>query len=161
MSGDAEVAREISQDVFLKAFRNLPRFRGEAAFATWLFTIVVTTCRNAAAYNKLRDKHRQAPPRGRDFATEEDPMGSLPDAGPGPAAIVESRETAVLIRTALARTPEEHRRILVLRDVSGFSYDEIAGILRCPVGTVKSRVARARLALREELVRLGYDGPGE
>jgi RNA polymerase sigma factor (sigma-70 family) len=160
MLGDEEMAREAAQDVFLRAFRNLSRFRGDAAFATWLFTIVVSTCRNMASYNRVRDR-RRLDPRGREFDSPEDPVAALPDTRPGPAAAVEQRETAGLLLSALHNLPEAHRQMLVLRDVNDFSYDDIARILGCPPGTVKSRIARARLLLREELVRLGYDGPGE
>lgn len=161
MLGDPETARETAQEVFLKAFRNLPKFRGEAAFSTWLFTIVVTTCRNAAAYQRVRDRRRRMGGPGRDFDEAEDPMNGVPDPGPGPAGMVERREAAALLREALGRLPDGQRQILVLRDVNDFSYEEIGRVLGCPEGTVKSRIARARLMLREELERSGYEGPGE
>ncbi len=143
---DPEEAWDVAQDGFIRAFQALPSFRGDSAFYTWLFRIVM---------NVARDRARQHAARGRAFGTErvdeEDWDRILVDQGTAPdanAAQVEERER---IGRALATLSEPHRAIIMLSDLEGLSYREIAEVLDIPMGTVMSRLHNARRRLREAL----------
>jgi RNA polymerase sigma-70 factor (ECF subfamily) len=143
---DPEEAWDVSQDAFVRAFQALGSFRGDSAFYTWLFRIVM---------NVARDRARQHAARGRAFGTERvaeaDWDRALADQGPAPdtrAAEVEERER---IGRALATLSEPHRAIIMLSDLEGLSYREIAEVLRIPMGTVMSRLHNARRRLRDAL----------
>jgi RNA polymerase sigma-70 factor (ECF subfamily) len=150
MLGRQEDASDASQDAFLTAFRYLDRFRGEAAFSTWLHRITVNAC-----YDMLRKRTREpllhASPA--DGSPEPEPGSPLPDHAERVAQALDAQE-------ALARVPEEFRAALVLADVEDLPYEEIAAILQIAVGTVKSRVHRGRLALARALGRGEPVGPG-
>jgi RNA polymerase sigma-70 factor, ECF subfamily len=143
---DPEEAWDASQDAFIRAFQALASFRGDSAFYTWLFRIVM---------NVARDRARQHAARGRAFGTERveeaDWERALADQGAAPdthAAAVEERER---ISRALATLSESHRAIIMLSDLEGLSYREIAEVLDIPMGTVMSRLHNARRRLREAL----------
>lgn len=148
--GDPEDAREAAQESFLRAFRALRKFRGEASFRTWIIGITINVCRNraAAAEEKVRRRSRSTEPQ-----EEDDPPEGLPvvDGAPGPERQVYGGELKEALGRALMALPSEHREILVLREVQGLEYEELADALSLPVGTVKSRLCRARQALRELL----------
>lgn len=159
MVGDAQNARDLTQDIFLRAFRYLNNFRGDGKFSTWLFTIASSTCKNALAYYSIREKYAQ-----RDFYDPEGEGGReslqlVPDFTNAPEPAAMRSATAEALRQALARIPENYRKMIVLRDVNDFSYEEIARITGVSLGTVKSRIARGRLLLREKLIGLGCFGP--
>ena len=143
---DADEAWDVSQDAFIRAFQALPSFRGDSAFYTWLFRI---------AMNVARDRARQHAARGRAFGTErvdeKDWDRALVDHGTAPdasAAQIEERERIV---KALATLSEPHRAIIMLSDLEGLSYREIAEVLSIPMGTVMSRLHNARKRLRDSL----------
>src|SRR6266545_3742993 len=143
---DPEEAWDVSQDAFIRAFQALASFRGDSAFYTWLFRIVI---------NVARDRARQHAARGRAFGTErveeEDWDRALADQGTAPdthAAQVEERER---IGRALSTLSEQHRAIIMLSDLEGLSYREIAEVLNIPMGTVMSRLHNARRRLRATL----------
>lgn len=136
-------AEDVAQEVFLRAYRGLKSFRGQSAFKTWLYQIATNTART----------HFDRQSRRR-----EDAAGTLSDEGPDgppPAASDEDLEAQLLLRDrldrALAALPGDQREIVVLRDVEGFEYKEIAKMLSIPIGTVESRIFRARAKLRELL----------
>jgi len=143
---DPDEAWDVAQDAFIRAFQALPSFRGDAAFYTWLFRIVM---------NVARDRARQHAARGRAFGTERVDekewdrilvdQGTAPDAS---ATQVEERER---IGRALATLSEPHRAIIILSDLEGLSYREIAEVLNIPMGTVMSRLHNARRRLRDAL----------
>lgn len=143
---------DVTQDVFLKAIGALPRFRGEASLETWLFRIATNACRD-----HLRRKRWQRLLFLRKPEDEADPV----DAAAAESDPVEESELRSAVRAALRELPARHREIIVLRDVEGFSYEEIAAILGCSAGTVKSRLfyARARLAKRLQQMGFGTDRP--
>lgn len=130
-------AMELTQDVFVKAWQALPGWRPEARFSTWLLQIA----RNAAL-DHLRRRQRVQ------FAPLEDGF-DVADAAPGPEARYASRQQQVRLDRALLRIAPEHRDILLLREIEGLAYGELADILGVAEGTVKSRLARARAALLE------------
>lgn len=149
-SGNEYDARDIVQEVFLRVYRSLGSFRGDSGFSTWIYRIAMNICvdfaRRSAAAPQL------AVLDGEDDATRTLPDGNLSHQ---PETAAEAAELRDEIQLALAELTEEHRTIVLLRDVSGLSYDEIARTLQLTEGTVKSRLARARKSLREILLRRG------
>jgi RNA polymerase sigma-70 factor (ECF subfamily) len=137
VTGDAEEALDASQEAFLSALRHLDRFRGDAAFTTWIHRIAVN-----ASYDRLRARSRA--PMLHVLADDDGPPPETGPPAPDPAdAVADAADVAA----ALANVPEEFRAALVLADVEDLPYDEISAILEVPVGTVKSRVHRGRVAL--------------
>jgi len=143
---DPEEAWDVAQDAFIRAFQALPSFRGDSAFYTWLFRIVM---------NVARDRARQHAARGRAFGTErvdeKDWDRILVDQGTAPDANATQVEEREKIRRALATLSEPHRAIIMLSDLEGLSYREIAEVLNIPMGTVMSRLHNARRRLRDAL----------
>ena len=151
MSGNREDALDLSQESFLRAYKALKRFRGQSSFGTWLFRITNNTC-----IDELRRKKRQPQLVVSTDAVIKTEDGEyqfeVPDSpDETPEALALTQELKNQIQQALQNLSEEHRAALVLRDVEGYSYEEIADILQLNLGTVKSRINRARLALRQEL----------
>ncbi len=155
--GDAEEARDLSQDVFLQVYRTLGRFEGRSSLATWIFRIVVNQCRNRQRWWRRRRKDRACPIEALTPADE----ARLTAAGKpdGPYEQARRREEAVRVQKALEGVSFEHRAILLLREVECLSCEEIAVALGVPQGTVKSRLSRAREALRQRLAPARDDGP--
>ena len=148
-SGSPEDAADITQEVFLRAWRSIESFRGDSGFSTWLFRITMNLCVDFA-----RHKHAQPQTQPRGIG-EEDSERPIPDTAPTPEEHLDNRELGRELAAALDEVSEEHRRIVLLRDVSGLSYTEIAEVLEISEGTVKSRLSRARIALRTVLLRRG------
>lgn len=143
-------AQDVVQEAFVMAYTKLHLFQGHSSFYTWLFRIA----RNLAI-TRLRSKKTMV---SLDVGTTENDGQSLPvaviDDQPRPDETLERREEIVRLHQALGRLSEEHRAILVLRELEDLDYDAISDILQIPVGTVRSRLHRARLQLREELERM-------
>lgn len=158
MLGTSSAAADATQMTFLKAYEALESFRGEANFSTWLYRITVNVC-----LDELR--RRKNDPIS---LTEEDEDGELsgvrdvPDETEEPARSAEQKELQRLVHEGIGRLPEDFRTVIVLYDIRGLSYQEISEVLGIPLGTVKSRLNRARNALREEMaVYLElFDGAG-
>ena len=148
-SGSPEDAADITQEVFLRAWRSIESFRGDSGFSTWLFRITMNLCVDFA-------RHKHAQPQTQPLVIgEEDSERPIPDTAPTPEEHLDNRELGRELAAALDEVSEEHRRIVLLRDVSGLSYTEIAEVLEISEGTVKSRLSRARIALRTVLLRRG------
>lgn len=139
-------AEEIAQTVFVKVWKALPQFRGASAFSTWLYRLTLNAC---------TDHYRRERKRRGDLSLDDPDLSPIRDAAPSPEEIVIQREEEAILRKALAELPEQHRVILILREMDGLDYQEIAQVLELQVGTVKSRLARARRALREKLLAEG------
>ena len=137
-SGNPEDAADITQEVFLRAWRSIENFRGDSGFSTWLFRITMNICVDHA-------RHR---PQTTTRTTEDDEERPIHDTAPTPEEQLDNRELGRELAAALAEISEEHRRIVLLRDVSGMSYSEIAEILEISEGTVKSRIALRRILLQ-------------
>jgi RNA polymerase sigma-70 factor (ECF subfamily) len=135
LSGDADKAREVTQDTFIRAFARLPQFRGDAAFSTWLHRIVLTIVSNARR-TELR--------LGREVALDEADLieAAAPEAEP---------DLKECIARAIEGLSEAYRNTLIMHDIEGYTHAEIAGILGVPEGTSKSRLSAARAQLRQEL----------
>jgi RNA polymerase sigma-70 factor (ECF subfamily) len=154
--GETEEARDVAQEVFLQVFRTLGRFEGRSTLKTWIYRIVVNQCRNRQRWWRRRRKDRSCPI---DALTPAD-EARLAEAGTrseAPDERLERRERARAVQSALARLSFEHRAVLLLREVEALSCEEIAGTLSLPEGTVKSRLSRAREALRRALPNGGEE----
>ena len=148
--GDRDEALDVSQEVFLRVFRTLSSFRGQSALRTWIYRIVINQVRNRQRW--WRRRHRSdvisLDQHLREFGDLESKRDVLPDR------LLASKETAARIWDALERLPFDQRTALILREVEGLRYEEIAFSLNVAVGTVKSRLTRARQALRADLLGL-------
>ena len=143
----AEV-EDVAQEAFLKAYRALPSFRGESAFYTWLYRIGVNT-----AKNYLMAKSRRTPTTTEVDADEAEAFedaGLLHDVNT-PEHILQSKQVGQTVNAAMDALPEDLRNAIVLREIEGLSYEEIAAEMGCPIGTVRSRIFRAREAVAEKL----------
>jgi RNA polymerase sigma-70 factor (ECF subfamily) len=140
--GSADIACDVVQDAFVQAYVKLETFQRASAFYTWLYRIAF----NLAVSRRRRDRPSVSVEHARDVLGHE-PV----DRGPPPSARLEREERACQLRSALAALSEEHRAILVLREVDGFAYEQLSQILDLPIGTIRSRLYRARLQLRDQL----------
>jgi RNA polymerase sigma-70 factor, ECF subfamily len=148
MLGDYDEAAETSQEVFLSAYRAIDRFRGDANFSTWIYRI---------ALNHTSTKRRSLNRRQqRSVAIEE--TEPVRDPQPGPAESMERKELRDHVQNALNRLEPDDATVILLRDLQDIPYDEVARLLKIPVGTVKSRLHRARQALKSQLAPYFYAG---
>lgn len=147
---DGWEAEDAAQEAFVRAYATLSRFRGECTFRTWLFRIAHNLCVDRARRARFRSRAAPTLTHASDEA-REDILDALPDPGPGPEAEAISREAAAQVAAALAGLPDRLRAVLLLWEGEGLSYQEIAGVMGCPVGTVKSRLFKARMELRKRL----------
>ena len=148
MVRDPGEVEDVTQEAFIKAYRALPNFRGESAFYTWLYRIAINT-----AKNYLVSMGRRAPTTtGFDHEEAEsfDDAEALRDTAT-PENELLGREVADTVNRAVATLPEDLRTAITLREIEGLSYEEIAGVMNCPIGTVRSRIFRAREAIAAEL----------
>ena len=145
---DAGEVEDVAQETFIKAYRALPSFRGDSAFYTWLYRIGINT-----AKNYLVSQGRRAP-TSTGFDSEEaesfEEGDQLRDINT-PERMLLSKQIGETIESAMQALPDELRTAIVLRELEGLSYEEIAGIMDCPIGTVRSRIFRAREAIAERL----------
>lgn len=153
--GDPDRAQDIAQEVFIRVYRNRERYRKSGKFSTWIFTIAANLAKNEIR-RKVRHRRVVSLDEEREFGSLGD---TLPDERPGPKQTLERRELEVMILKAIEDLPERYRMALVLRDIEGLSYDEVSKVLGIPGGTVRSRINRARLMVKEKLeshVRVDY-----
>ncbi|MCX5916083.1 MAG: sigma-70 family RNA polymerase sigma factor [Deltaproteobacteria bacterium] len=154
MIGDYDEACEVVQDAFLSAYRSIKKFRGEARFSTWLYSIVMNLSKNRMKQIKTRGAREvysiDAPAETEEGSIRRDP----PDQGPSILEQMEKKEVDARVQGCINGLDSEYREALVLRDIQGFSYVEIRDILKVPEGTVKSRLFRARDALKECLKKV-------
>ncbi len=145
---DPAEVEDVTQEAFIKAYRALPSFRGESAFYTWLYRIAINT-----AKNYLVALGRRAPTTT-GFDNEEaegfEDAEQLRDSST-PESELEGKEIAAVVNQAMDALPEDLRTAITLREIEGLSYDEIANVMNCPIGTVRSRIFRAREAIATEL----------
>ena len=146
--GDMEEARDLSQDVFLLVFRTIDRFRGQSALRTWIYRIVVNQARNRQRWWRRRHRSEQV---SLEAHLEQRGDEALTDVSQEPDREFSRKETATRVWEALNELPFEQRTAIVLREIDGLSYEEIAFSLGIAIGTVKSRLTRAREALRVRL----------
>jgi len=148
MVRDPGEVEDVTQEAFIKAYRALPNFRGESAFYTWLYRIAINT-----AKNYLVALGRRAPTTteyDNEDAESFDDAEALRDTAT-PENLLMGREVATAVNRAVEALPEDLRKAITLREIEGLSYEEIAGVMNCPIGTVRSRIFRAREAIAVEL----------
>lgn len=145
MLGNREDAYDAAQDVFIRVYKALPGFRQESMFSTWIYRITKNVCLDIIRKNKKQNT--VSIDREVDYGDGPLTM-QIEDTGPSPDETAERNELVKKVREGIAKLPEQHRIIIVMRDMQNLSYEEIAKILKCPEGTVKSRINRARNALR-------------
>jgi RNA polymerase sigma-70 factor (ECF subfamily) len=151
MIGSYEEACEVVQDTFLSAYKAIRKFRGESRFSTWLSSIVINLSKNRLKQMKVRF-HREGPSLNDPVQTKDGRLRIEPPAyEPSIAEHLEKREVQARVHECINHLDAEYREVLVLRDIQGFSYEEIRDILKIPDGTIKSRLFRARDALKDRL----------
>ncbi|MDX1382876.1 MAG: sigma-70 family RNA polymerase sigma factor [Thermoanaerobaculia bacterium] len=141
MSGDPVRAQDLSQEVFLRIFKGLGRFRGRSALSTWIYRVAVNCCRSRLGRRRLQTES----------LSQDVPESALEDPGRSPEEQVLASDSGAVVAAALLRLPARFREAVVLRDLEGLSYEEIAGVLGVRIGTVRSRIARGRERLRRVL----------
>jgi RNA polymerase sigma-70 factor (ECF subfamily) len=145
---DAAEIEDVTQEAFIKAYRALPQFRGESAFYTWLYRIAINT-----AKNYLASQGRRAPTTTDNAADEAetfDDADQLRDINT-PESLLMSKQVGETVNRAMEALPEELRMAIQLREIEGMSYEDIALAMECPIGTVRSRIFRARESIAAEL----------
>jgi RNA polymerase sigma-70 factor (ECF subfamily) len=151
MLGNSAEASDVVQEIFIKVFRNINGFKGESALKTWVFRIAFSEILNRLRWWKRRSRNTT-------LSLDDNHEGRanglhVTDSSPTPEQVMQSREEERAIQRALETLSSDHRSIIVLRDIEGFSYSEIADVLGISIGTVKSRIARARGDMKKSLMQ--------
>ena len=147
--GDHEEADDSAQEAFIKVYRSLKKFRFESAFSTWLYRIAVNTCKNKLSSQKYRrDRKIVRLDTGRGVGSQ---INTISDTSGSPENNLEKKERDILIQKAINSLPDDFKSVVVLRDVEGLSYEMTARITGYNIGTVKSKLSRARERLRKKL----------
>lgn len=150
MVRDVDLVEDIAQETFIRAYRALAQFRGEAQFYTWLYRIAVNTAKKA-----LMDLKRNPTVSENAYKTSDDdetsPVENELTSSETPEAVLASKEIAQIINNAMDALPEELRQAITLREIEGLSYEEISEAMGCPIGTVRSRIFRAREAISQKI----------
>lgn len=149
MLNNTEDAYEQAQETFIKAFKYIKDFKGNCAIYTWLYRIATNVCLDYIRKNKKRKEVSIEQSTFEDLQLKDSLVSDIP----GPEKIAEDNARKQAIRTAMTKMNEKNRLVIILRDFMGLSYDEISEIMKIPVGTVKSRISRARNELRELLCK--------
>jgi RNA polymerase sigma-70 factor (ECF subfamily) len=150
MVRDTELVQDIAQETFIRAYRALPQFRGESAFYTWLYRIAVNSAKKALADLK-RDPLVLESARQNEEGEETSRVENELSDGETPEALLASKEIAAAVNAAIGALSEELRQAITLREIEGLSYEEIADVMDCPIGTVRSRIFRARESIALKL----------
>ena len=148
---DTDLVEDIAQETFIRAYRALPQFRGESQFYTWLYRIAVNTAKKF-----LQERKRSPTMSDRAFVANEDNDETFrvvaePINDETPESVLAAKEIAAAVNSGLAALPLDLRQALTLREIEGLSYEEIAAVMDCPMGTVRSRIFRARELISAKL----------
>lgn len=150
MVRDVDLVEDIAQETFIRAYRALAQFRGEAQFYTWLYRIAVNTAKKT-----LMDLKRNPTVSENFFKSSDDDETSFVENeltnSETPDAVLASKEIAEMVNAAMEALPEELRQAITLREIEGLSYEEISEAMSCPIGTVRSRIFRAREAISQKI----------
>jgi RNA polymerase sigma-70 factor (ECF subfamily) len=149
--GDYEEANDSAQEAFIKVYGSLRKFRFESAFSTWLYRIAVNTCKNKRKSWAFRQKRKTVFADNPVSGNRAQPGPEIQDESQSPAMVLERKERMRAIQEAINALPPEQKEVVTLRDIEGLSYEEVAEITGLNLGTVKSRLARARQDLRKKL----------
>ncbi|HQS00895.1 MULTISPECIES: RNA polymerase sigma factor RpoE [unclassified Polaromonas] len=153
MVRDVDLVEDIAQETFIRAYRALAQFRGEAQFYTWLYRIAVNTAKKALMELK-RDptvSENSFKSGQSDESDETSPLENELISSETPEAVLAGKEIAQMVNAAMEALPEELRQAITLREIEGLSYEEIAEVMNCPIGTVRSRIFRAREAISSRI----------
>src|SRR4051812_44770050 len=151
MVRDVDLVPDIAQETFIRAYRALPQFRGESAFYTWLYRIAVNTAKKALMELKRDPVVAETSRTMRDDDDETSRVENELTDGETPDAVLASKQIAAAVNLAIESLSEELRQAITLREIEGLSYEEIAEMMNCPIGTVRSRIFRAREAIAQRL----------
>jgi len=152
LTSDAEEARDLTQETFLRVFQSLDRFRGDASLKTWIYRIAINQARNRWRWWKRRRRDVTVSLDATDESGTKPLAATLPSQNsPSPEQQTLARERETQLREALGGLRRSYREAVILRDVEGFAYEQIAQTLQISIGTVKSRISRGRLELRKQL----------
>jgi len=147
MVRDVDLVPDIAQETFIRAYRAIPKFRGESAFYTWLYRIAVNTAKKALMQLKrdplVSESSRASPDDDDETSRVENELTN----GETPEAVLASKQIAAAVNFAIEALSEDLRQAITLREIEGLSYEEIAELMNCPIGTVRSRIFRAREAI--------------
>jgi RNA polymerase sigma-70 factor (ECF subfamily) len=151
MVRDVDLVQDIAQESFIRAYRALPQFRGDSAFYTWLYRIAVNTAKKALMDLKRDPLVSESAMRSDDDDDETSRAENELTDGETPEALLASKEVAAAVNAAIDALSEDLRQAITLREIEGLSYEEIAEVMNCPIGTVRSRIFRAREAIATRL----------
>lgn len=151
MVRDTDLVADIAQESFIRAYRALPQFRGDSAFYTWLYRIAVNTAKKALVDLRRDPIIVDSAMAGADDDDETSRRGLEPSDMATPDALLASKEIAATVNAAIEALSEDLRQAITLREIEGLSYEEIADVMNCPIGTVRSRIFRAREAIAQRL----------
>ena len=151
MVRDADLIEDIAQETFIRAYRALPQFRGESAFYTWLYRIAVNTAKKTLVEMKRDPLVTESALVSSSEDDETSRVENELSDGETPDAVLASKEIASTVNAAIEGLSEDLRQAITLREIEGLSYEEIAEVMNCPIGTVRSRIFRAREAIAERL----------
>lgn len=153
LSGDGDRAADLSQEVFLRIYRHLGKFRGRSSLKTWIYRVTVNHCRSRLARRRLPTRSIDAAAAEGGDRHDREPPIVLTDPARGPEERAIAGDAEKILQAALAELPVVFREAVVLRDLEGLSYDDIAEVLGARIGTVRSRIARGRGMLRDVLTK--------
>jgi len=149
--GDYQDANDCAQETFIKVFKSINKFRFESAFSTWLYRIAINTCKNRIKSSAYRWKKKTVSLEISNGSKNGNPCSEIVNGSPTPVMALEKKEKMMRIQKAINSLPEEQNQVVVLRDIQGLSYQDISDITGLNLGTVKSRLARGRLELKNQL----------
>jgi RNA polymerase sigma-70 factor (ECF subfamily) len=151
MVRDVDLVQDIAQETFIRAYRAIPQFRGESAFYTWLYRIAVNTAKKALVELKRDPLVSESAYSSAEDGDETSRVENELSDGETPEAVLASKEIAATVNAAVDALSDDLRQAITLREIEGLSYEEIADVMNCPIGTVRSRIFRAREAIAERL----------
>ncbi|XAH25071.1 RNA polymerase sigma factor RpoE [Xylophilus sp. GW821-FHT01B05] len=151
MVRDVDLVEDIAQETFIRAYRALHQFRGEAQFYTWLYRIAVNTAKKALVELKRNPVISENAMRGGSEDDETSFVGNELTSDETPETVLAAKEIAATVNAAMEALPEDLRQAVTLREIEGLSYEEIAEAMNCPIGTVRSRIFRAREAISAKI----------
>ncbi len=151
MVRDADLVQDIAQESFIRAYRAIPQFRGDSAFYTWLYRIAVNTAKKALVDMKRDPLVFESTLHSSDDGDETSRSENALTSGETPEAMLASKEIAAAVNSAIEDLSDDLRQAVTLRELEGLSYEEISEVMNCPIGTVRSRIFRAREAIAERL----------
>ena len=151
MVRDVDLVPDIAQETFMRAYRAMPQFRGDSAFYTWLYRIAVNSAKKALMELRRDPIVTESALAARNDDDETSRVESELSDGETPDAVLASKQIAAAVNSALQTLSEELRQAITLREIEGLSYEEIAELMNCPIGTVRSRIFRAREAIAQRL----------